>query len=84
MKTLLNYNYAIGTGDDKYPAGTSLTDSIVGIAPIASIQNGAQSYNKGFVINGRTIHYGDLFVSEAGDVITIHFQQPLYISCVTY
>lgn len=77
---LLNYNYTIGTTDSTYPAGTSLTDSLIGIAHIAAVQKGAQSYNDGWTVSGRTLHHGDSFITVNGDTVTIHFQTLLEIT----
>lgn len=77
-----SYTYRIGTGLGEYPAGTQLTDSIIGLVGLDGIKGLAYSnqyYNKDFDTEGNTLVYGNAFTSANGESLTVDFKHPLTI-----
>lgn len=78
--TLLGYTFEIGTSNGKYPAGTTVTDTLLKFGNVLSVTKGAQTYNTGFTIIDGTLDHSEIFTTVNGDNVTINFQNLLIIT----
>lgn len=77
---LNSYTFTIGNGVGEYPAGASLTDSIISLGTIAGIGHGNQTYYSGFNATGNCLEFGNIFTTVNMDKVTVIFQHPLTIN----
>lgn len=78
---IISKTYPIGTGAGQYPAGTTITDSFIGLAPIGSITINAQNHNTGLSVTGDCLDFSaSTVVTVNGDYLTINFSQGIKIN----